>query len=290
MDQWMSCRQLDDFSTALGAWLRSRGLASGARVAIFLPNIPQFPVTMLGVLHVGFACVNVNLLYIPREFECQPCYPVATCIIIFENFRHTFEEFILKTRLKAVVVAFMSVMLCFWYVQWFKFAVRHLEKMVLAYKFPLNEDVQVTAFNRAIAEGGNKTPKLSQANLDSTAFLQHTSGTNGLSKGAVLTHRNIIPAILQGEAWFSPALKTSGDASKINNIATLPPHHIFALILSLLAICNGSHSTMIANPRDFGKFIEVLKKRPFHMLPAVSTYSMHFCSILNSRPWRHGCV
>ena len=271
MDQWMSYRQLDDFSSAFGAWLQSRGLAAGSRVAIMLPNIPQFPVTMAGVLRAGYTCVNVNPLYTPRELEHQLKDSGATTIVILENFCHTLEEVISKTQIKEIVVASMGDMLGFWYGQWLTFAVRHLAKMVPAYKLPLDGGLSVTPFNRAIAEGANKPLRPSQANLDSIAFLQYTGGTTGLSKGAVLTHRNIIAAILQAEAWFSPALKDIGDVSKTNSIAALPLYHIFALTLSLLAIRNGSHMTMIPNPRDFGKFIDVLKKRPFHMLPAVNT-------------------
>jgi long-chain acyl-CoA synthetase len=271
MDRWMSYRQLDNFSCALGAWLQSRGLEPGARVAIMLPNIPQFPVTMSGVLRAGYTCVNVNPLYTPRELEHQLKDSGATTIVILENFCHTLAEVIDKTQIKEVVVASMGDMLGFWYGQWLTFAVRHLAKMVPAYKLPLDGGLKVTPFNRAIAEGTNKALKPSQANLDSIAFLQYTGGTTGLSKGAVLTHRNIIAAILQAEAWFTPALKEVGDPSKINSIAALPLYHIFALTLSLLAIRNGSHMTMIPNPRDFGKFIDVLKKRPFHMLPAVNT-------------------
>jgi long-chain acyl-CoA synthetase len=271
MDQWMSYRKLDDLSTAFGAWLQSSGLEAGARVAIMLPNIPQFPVTMSAILRAGYTCVNVNPLYTARELEHQLKDSGATAIVILENFCHTLEEVIDKTQIKQVVVASMGDLLGFWYGQWLTFAVRHLAKMVPAYKLPLSGGLQVTAFNRAIADGTNKPLKPSQANLDSIAFLQYTGGTTGLSKGAVLTHRNIVAAILQAEAWFSPALKDVGDISKTNSIAALPLYHIFALTLSLLAIRNGSHMTMIPNPRDFGKFIEVLKKRPFHMLPAVNT-------------------
>jgi long-chain acyl-CoA synthetase len=271
MDQWMSYRKLDDLSTAFGAWLQSRVLEAGARVAIMLPNIPQFPVTMSAILRAGYTCVNVNPLYTARELEHQLKDSGATAIVILENFCHTLEEVIDKTQIKQVVVASMGDLLGFWYGQWLTFAVRHLAKMVPAYKLPLSGGLQVTAFNRAIADGTNKPLKPSQANLDSIAFLQYTGGTTGLSKGAVLTHRNIVAAILQAEAWFSPALKDIGDISKTNSIAALPLYHIFALTLSLLAIRNGSHMTMIPNPRDFGKFIEVLKRRPFHMLPAVNT-------------------
>jgi long-chain acyl-CoA synthetase len=271
MDQWMSYRRLDDLSSALGAWLQSRGLAADARVAIMLPNIPQFPVTMSAVLRAGYTCVNVNPLYTPRELEHQLKDSGATAIVILENFCHTLAEVIDKTQVKQVVVASMGDLLGFWYGNWITFAVRHLAKMVPAYKLPLDGGLVVTPFNRAIAEGTNKALRPSQANLDSTAFLQYTGGTTGLSKGAVLTHRNIIAAILQAEAWFSPALKSIGDVSKTNSIAALPLYHIFALTLSLLGIRWGSYMTMIPNPRDFGKFIEVLKKRPFHMLPAVNT-------------------
>ena len=270
-DTWMSYRKLDDLSSALGAWLQSTGLEPGSRVAIMLPNVPQFPVTMAGVLRAGYTCVNVNPLYTPRELEHQLKDSGATTIVILENFCHTLEEVIGKTQIKQVVVASMGDMLGFWYGSWLTFAVRHLAKMVPAYKLPLDGGLKVTTFNRAIAEGTNKAMKPSQANLDSIAFLQYTGGTTGLSKGAVLTHRNVIAAILQAEAWFAPALKTVGDASKINSIAALPLYHIFALTLSLLAVRQGSHMTLIPNPRDFGKFIEVLKKRPFHMLPAVNT-------------------
>jgi long-chain acyl-CoA synthetase len=271
MEEWMSYRKLDDLSSCLGVWLQSRGLESRARVAIMLPNIPQFPVTMSAVLRAGYTCVNVNPLYTPRELEHQLKDSGATAIVILENFCHTLEEVIGKTQIKQVVVASMGDLLGFWFGNWMTFAVRHLAKMVPAYKLPLDRGIQVTPFSRAIADGTNKPLKPSQANLDSIAFLQYTGGTTGLSKGAVLTHRNIIAAILQAEAWFSPALKNIGDVSKTNSIAALPLYHIFALTLSLLAIRNGSHMTMIPNPRDFGKFIETLKKRPFHMLPAVNT-------------------
>ena len=271
MEEWMSYRRLDDLSTALGAWLQSRGLEPGARVAIMLPNVPQFPVTMSAVLRAGYTCVNVNPLYTPRELEHQLKDSGATAIVILENFCHTLAEVVEKTQIKQVVIASMGDLLGFWFGNWITFAVRHLAKMVPAYKLPLDDGLVITRFNRAIAEGTNKQLKSSQANLDSIAFLQYTGGTTGLSKGAVLTHRNVIAAILQAEAWFTPALKGIGDVRKTNSIAALPLYHIFALTLSLLAIRWGAHMTLIPNPRDFGKFIEVLKKRPFHMLPAVNT-------------------
>lgn len=272
MDRWMSYGQLDNWSRALGAWLQNRGLEAGARVAIMLPNVAQFPVTMAGILRAGYTCVNINPLYTPRELEHQLKDSGATTIVILENFAGTLAEVIERTPIKNVVLASMGDLLGFWYGRWITFAVRHLAKMVPSFKLPLSGGRTVTSFKRVIAQGSGQTLKPAQSNLDSIAFLQYTGGTTGLSKGAVLTHRNVVAAILQAEAWFTPALgRVGGDVSKVNNIAALPLYHIFALTLCLLTIRWGAQLTLIPNPRDFGKFIDVLKKRPFHMLPAVNT-------------------
>ena len=271
MDQWMSYGELDALSAHLGAWLQSLGLEPNARVAIMLPNVPQFAVTMAAILRAGYTCVNVNPLYTARELEHQLKDSGATAIVILENFAATLSDVVEQTPIKHIVIASMGDLLGFWYGKWLTFAVRHLAKMVPAYKLPLASNRVVTTFAKALAEGSGMTLKSAHCTLDSIAFLQYTGGTTGLSKGAVLTHRNIIAAVLQGEQWFTPALKRIGDVSKVNNIAALPLYHIFALTLSLLTIRWGAHLTLIPNPRDFGKFIEVLKKRPFHMLPAVNT-------------------
>ena len=271
MERWMSYAELDELSGALGAWLQSRGLEPGARVAIMLPNVPQFAVTMAGVLRAGYTCVNVNPLYTARELEHQLKDSGATAIIILENFAATLEPVIEQTPIKHVVVASMGDLLGGLYGTWITLAVRHLAKMVPPYKLPLDKGRTVTPFPEAIEEGKGRTLGPDTSTLDSIAFLQYTGGTTGLSKGAVLTHRNIVAATLQAEAWFTPALERAGDLSKVNSIAALPLYHIFALTLCLLAIRQGSHLTLIPNPRDFDKFIAVLKKRPFHMLPAVNT-------------------
>ena len=271
MERWMSYGELDELSKALGAWLQSRGLEPGARVAIMLPNVPQFAVTMCGVLRAGYTCVNVNPLYTARELEHQLKDSGATAIVILENFAATLEQVIDRTPLKHVVVTSMGDLLGGLYGAWITMAVRHLAKMVPPYKLPLDNGRTVTPFPQVIAEGAARTLAPDPSTLDSIAFLQYTGGTTGLSKGAVLTHRNIVAATLQAEAWFTPALARAGDLAKVNSIAALPLYHIFALTLCLLAIRQGSHLTLIPNPRDFDKFIAVLKKRPFHMLPAVNT-------------------
>ncbi len=270
-DRWMSYAELDELSSRLAAWLQSLGLEKDARVAIMLPNIPQFSVTMAAVLRAGYTCVNVNPLYTARELEHQLKDSGATAIVILENFAATLADVVERTSVKHVVMASMGDLSGFWYGKWLTFAVRHLAKMVPAYKLPLSGGLVVTTFAKALSESSGLLLKSPHCTLDSIAFLQYTGGTTGLSKGAVLTHRNIVAAVLQGEQWFTPALKRVGDVSKTNNIAALPLYHIFALTLSLLTIRWGAHMTLIPNPRDFGKFIEVLKKRPFHMLPGVNT-------------------
>ena len=271
MERWMTYGQLDAHSKALGAWLQSKGLPAGSRVAIMLPNIPQFAVTMAAVLRAGYTCVNVNPLYTSRELAHQLKDSGATAIVILENFGHTLEEVIDQTSVKHVVVASMGDLLGFWFGRWITFAVRHLARMVPSFRLPRTEGRTVTPFKKALAEGETLALKALPQSLDSIAFLQYTGGTTGLSKGAVLTHRNIVAAILQAEAWFTPALTKVGDVRRINSIAALPLYHIFALTLCLLAIRWGSHLTLVPNPRDIGKFIQTLKQRPFHMLPAVNT-------------------
>ncbi|MEJ6020984.1 AMP-binding protein [Ramlibacter sp. PS4R-6] len=271
MERWMSYGQLDGLSAALGAWLQAQGLEPGARVAIMLPNVPQFAVAMAAILRAGYTCVNVNPLYTPRELEHQLKDSGATAIVILENFAKTLSEVIERTPVKHVVLASMGDLLGFVYGTWITFAVRHLAKMVPPFRIPLGDGRKVTAFNRAVAEGTSMSLKPTEQTLDSVAFLQYTGGTTGLSKGAVLTHGNIVAAILQAEAWFTPAVKRIGDPTKTNAIAALPLYHIFALTICLLSIRWGSWMTLIPNPRDFGRFVDVLKRRPFNVFPAVNT-------------------
>jgi len=271
MESWMSYQQLDRLSTALAAYLQSKGLEPGARVAIMLPNLFQFPVTMAAVLRAGYTCVNVNPLYTPRELEHQLKDSGASAIVVLENFAATLAEVIDKTAVKHVVIAAMGDLLGFWYGHWITFAVRHLAKMVPEFKLALAPDQSAVSFKQALAQGSLMSLQAVDSTLDSVAFLQYTGGTTGLSKGAVLTHRNVVAAVLQAEAWFSPALERVGDANRINSIGALPLYHIFALTLSLLAIRWGAQLTLIPNPRDIAGFVATLKMRPFHLLPAVNT-------------------
>ena len=278
MDRWMTYRDLDQDSSALGAWLQAQGLEPGSRVALMMPNVPQFAVTMAAVIRAGYTCVNVNPLYTARELEHQLKDSGATAIVILENFAHTLQEVIEHTPIRHMVVTSLGDMLGPVHGRWLTFAVRHLAKLVPEFELPLSHGRTVTPWRKAMAQGRSLTLKPTAQSMEDIAFLQYTGGTTGLSKGAILTHRNVVAAVLQAEAWFNPALVSVGDLRKVNSIAALPLYHIFALTLCLLAIRQGSHMTLIPNPRDFGKFIEELKKRPFHMLPGVNTL---FNALLN---------
>ena len=275
MERWMRYGELDELSRRLGAWLQGRGLEEQARVAIMLPNVPTFAVTMAGILRAGYTCVNVNPLYTARELQHQLQDSGATAIVILENFAHTLEEVIDQTAVKTVVVVSMGDLLGTWYGRWITFAVRHLAKMVPAFELPMNAPDgslrTIVPLKQVLNEGAARTLRAPPVTLDSVAFLQYTGGTTGLSKGAVLTHRNVVAATLQAEAWFSPALVRTGDIRNTNSIAALPLYHIFALTLCFLAIRWGSSLTLIPNPRDIPKFVQTLKQRPFHLLPGVNT-------------------
>ena len=271
MNRWMSYKQLDELSIALGAWLQNKGLEPGSRVAIMLPNLPQFAVTMAAILRAGYTCVNVNPLYTPRELEHQLKDSGASAIVILENFAANLQEVVERTAVQHMVLASIGDLLGPIHGRWLTFAVRHLAKMVPPFELPLSNGRTVTSFKKAIAQGRNLNLRPTAQTMDDIAFLQYTGGTTGLSKGAVLTHRCVVAAMLQAEGWFSPALADVPDLRKVNNVAALPLYNIFALTLCLLAIRQGSYLTLVPNPRDFAKFIEVLKQRPFHVLPGVNT-------------------
>jgi long-chain acyl-CoA synthetase len=271
MERWMTYGQLDELSRALGAWLQSAGLEPDARVAIMLPNIPQFAVAMAAVLRAGYTCVNVNPLYTARELEHQLRDSGATVIVLLENFAATLEEVVEQTPIRHVVLTSLGDLLGPWYGRWLTFAVRHLAKRVPAFKLPLTAERKVTTFRRAVAQGARMSLRTTDQTLETLAFLQYTGGTTGLSKGAELTHGNVVAAILQAEAWFRPALQRVGDPARTNSVAALPLYHIFALTLCLLAIRWGSHLTLVPNPRDVASLVELLRKRPFHLLPGVNT-------------------
>ncbi|MDA9488810.1 MULTISPECIES: long-chain fatty acid--CoA ligase [unclassified Bradyrhizobium] len=266
MDKSISYRDLDQMSVALAAYLQGRGLQRGARVAIMMPNVLQYPVATAAVLRAGFAVVNVNPLYTPRELEHQLKDSGAEAIIVLENFAHTVEQVIAKTSVKHVIVASMGDLLGFKGVI-VNLVVRRVKKMVPAWSLP-----GAVSFNDALSAGRGLTfnkPKLSPGDV---AFLQYTGGTTGVSKGATLLHRNIVANVLQNDAWLQPALAQPPQIDQLLIVCALPLYHIFALTACyLLAVRAGGCNLLIPNPRDIAGFVKELAKYQVNSFPAVNT-------------------
>ena len=267
MDKKLTFGQLDEMSQALGAWLQSKGLVRGDRVAIMMPNVLQYPVCVAGILRAGYVVVNVNPLYTPRELEHQLKDSGAKAIIIIENFAKTLEQVLSKTPVKHIVLASMGDLLGFPKGTIVNMVVRKVKKMVPAFSLP-----GATKFNDAIAAGRRLKLTKPAINRDDIAFLQYTGGTTGVSKGATLLHRNIIANVLQNEAWLQPALKKGKQVDHMTIVTALPLYHIFALTACcLLGMRIGGMCLLIPNPRDIPGFVKELGKYQFHMLPAVNT-------------------
>ena len=267
----VSYAELDDASAALGAWLQSRGLPAGARVAVMLPNIPPCMVAIAAVLRAGFTVVNVNPLYTARELEHQLVDAGAEAIVVLENCAKTLSEVIDATAVRHVVLVSLGDMLGWWKGAAVRFAVRHLRRMVPAFELPLDAGRTVTRYDAAVLEGtrmGLRRPDVGPADI---AFLQYTGGTTGLSKGAMLQHRNVVANILQAEEWFKPMLGRFGER-QVAIVCALPLYHIFALTCCyLFGARQGMLNLLIPNPRDIPRFVRALQGRKIHMFPAVNT-------------------
>ena len=262
MGRQITFAELETLSRGFGAWLQARGLAKGARVAIMMPNCLQYPVAMFGTLRAGCTVVNVNPLYTPRELEHQLKDSGAEVIVILENMAHTLEEVLAKTPLRHVVVTSLGELLGFKGLI-VNFVVRNVKKMVPAFELP-----NAIGFKDALAEGAGKalaTPPLGHEDI---AFLQYTGGTTGVSKGAMLLHRNILANIEQSAAWLLPGLQ--GESAVI--ITALPLYHIFSLTVNCLLMMKiGGLNVLITNPRDIPGFVKELAKHRYNIITGVNT-------------------
>ncbi|PPE69362.1 long-chain-fatty-acid--CoA ligase [Caldimonas thermodepolymerans] len=271
MDVPITFRQIEEMSSALGAWLQKQGLQRGARVAIMMPNVLPYPIAIAAILRAGYVVVNVNPLYTARELEHQLKDSGAEAIIILENFAATLEEVIEHTAVRHVVLAAMGDLLGFWKGGLVNFVVRHVRKMVPEYKLPVGNGRTVTRFNDVIAEGSRLHLNRPQLGPDDVAFLQYTGGTTGVSKGATLLHRNVVANIIQTEAWFKPVLDRIGD-KQLTVVCALPLYHIFALtVCYMMGARLGMMNLLIPNPRDIPGFVKTLQKHRVNMFPAVNT-------------------
>jgi long-chain acyl-CoA synthetase len=266
MDKSISYRELDEMSVALAAYLQSKGLPRGARIALMMPNVLQHPVSTAAVLRAGYAVVNVNPLYTPRELEHQLKDSGAEAIVVLENFAPTVQQVIARTAVKHVIIGSMGDLLGFKGVI-VNFVVRRVKKMVPPFSIP-----GAVSFNDAVAAG--RTMKLNKPVLgpDDVAFLQYTGGTTGVSKGATLLHRNILANVLQNDAWLQPALRKPPHVDQLFIVCALPLYHIFALTACfLLGMRAGGVNLLIPNPRDMAGFIKELMKYQINSFPAVNT-------------------
>ncbi|WP_407152423.1 long-chain fatty acid--CoA ligase [Bradyrhizobium sp. ORS 86] len=266
MDKSITYRDLDQMSTALGAYLQSKGLQKGARVALMMPNVLQYPIATAAVLRAGYAVVNVNPLYTPRELEHQLRDSGAEAIVVLENFATTVQKVLANTSVKHVIVGSMGDLLGFKGVI-VNLVVRRVKKMVPAWSIP-----GAVWFNDAVAAGrGMKLDKPVLTRQD-VAFLQYTGGTTGISKGATLIHQNVLANVLQNDAWLQPALKKPPHVEQLFIVCALPLYHIFALTACyLLAVRAGGVNLLIPNPRDMAGFVKELSKYQINSFPAVNT-------------------
>ncbi len=267
MGKTLTYAEFDRASLAFGAWLQSKGLPRGARVAIMLPNILQTPIAMVGALRAGMTVVNVNPLYTPRELEFQLKDSGAEAIIVLENFAHKLAEVIARTAVKQVVIASMGDMLGTLKGPMINLVVRRVKRMVPPYTLP-----GAARFNQVLAQGRELTLQKPDIGPDDVAFLQYTGGTTGVAKGATLTHRNVVANTLQADAWLQPALMREPREDQLFMVAALPLYHIFALTAcALIGLRNGAVCLLIPNPRDLPNLISELSKYPVSYFPAVNT-------------------
>ncbi|WP_457321342.1 long-chain-fatty-acid--CoA ligase [Roseateles sp. P5_E11] len=270
MGKSLSFAQVDEASRALAAYLQSLGLEKGDRVALMMPNLFQYPVAVAAVLRAGYVVVNVNPLYTPRELEHQLKDSGAKAIVIIENFASVLQQVIKNVPTKHVILAAMGDMLGFAKGMIVNYVVRKVKKMVPAFDLP-----GAVRFNDAVAKGRSLTYKAPKLGADDIAVLQYTGGTTGVSKGAVLLHRNLVANILQSEAWYQPALKKVPKGEQVVTICALPIYHIFGFNTNMmLSMHMGGANVLIPNPRDLPAVFKELSQHRFHSFPAVNTLFM----------------
>ncbi|MDG0025353.1 long-chain fatty acid--CoA ligase [Trinickia sp. Y13] len=258
--------ELDALSQQVGAWFQAKGLARGARVAIMMPNVLQYPVVLAAVLRAGYVVVNVNPLYTPRELEHQLKDSGAEAIVLLENFAVTLQAVVRNTAIKHVVVASMGDLMGL-KGHIVNFVVRRIKKMVPAWDLPGH-----VKFNDMLAQGSRLSFAAAKLTRDDIAFLQYTGGTTGVAKGATLTHGNIVANVLQSAAWHEPAHSLHPEVTQIVNVIALPLYHIYALtVCAMLTIRTGGLGVLIPNPRDIQGMIKQLQGFPINTFPAVNT-------------------
>jgi len=265
MDRTLTFGDLDTLSRRFAAYLQKvAGLRKGDRIAVMLPNVLQYPVAILGAFRAGLTVVNVNPMYTPRELEHQLNDSGARAILILENFAHTLAEVQHEVDVGTVIVTGVGDLLGFPKSLLVNFVLRHVRKQVPEWSLP-----GAVGFTQALNQGRYENLEVAGLAHDDVAFLQYTGGTTGVSKGAVLTHRNLVANVLQAEAWMLPTL---GAIEGEVVVTALPLYHIFSLTANCLTMMKlGGHNLLIANPRDFAGFVQELAKHRFTFMAGVNT-------------------
>ena len=259
---------VDKASLAVAAWLQAQGIPKGSVVALMMPNVPQYLPTMIGILRAGYVCTPINPLYTGRELRHQLNDSGAQVIFVVDNFAQALEQVIEETDIKRIVLSKMGDMMGLKGIL-VNTVIRQVKRLVP--KYNLNDPkYNVTKFPDVLKKGKNLPFQAPKTSLQQKAILQYTGGTTGLSKGAVLTQRNVVAAAMQSEAWYRPVTSEINEVY-INMVMALPLYHIFAFMLSLLGMRSGYTFILIPNPRDMPGFIKTLSKQPFHIFPAVNT-------------------
>jgi long-chain acyl-CoA synthetase len=273
MGRAMSYGELDLKSRAFASYLQNvAGLPQGARVALMMPNLLQYPVAAFGSLRGGYVVVNTNPLYSPRELHHQLADSGAEAIVVLANFASTVEKAIEGTAVRAVIVTGAGDLLGAAKGPLVNAVLRHVKRAVPAFRLP-----HAVGFNRALKDGSRRPFTAVAVKPEAIAFLQYTGGTTGVPKGAMLTHRNMIANLRQMHAWLAPAIRPEGETF----VAALPLYHVFALqVNGFLPLMIGASNLMIANPRDIPAFVKALRATPFTALPGVNTL---FNALLNNR-------
>jgi long-chain acyl-CoA synthetase len=267
MGKDVSYASVDRHSRAFAGYLQGLGLVKGDRVAVMMPNCPQYPIAVAGILRAGLILVNVNPLYTPRELEHQLQDSGAKTIVIMENFAATLQHCLASTPVKHIVLGAMGDRLGLLKGTIVNYVVRSVKKLVPAYELP-----QAVRFNAALGEGAARGVKTPTIGPDDVAVLQYTGGTTGVSKGAVLLHRNIIANALQSEAWNDPVMQKVPAGEQPTSVCALPLYHIFAFTVNMmLGLRTGAKVILIPNPRDMAATLKELSKHTFHSFPAVNT-------------------
>jgi long-chain acyl-CoA synthetase len=278
MDKTLSYGDIGGESKAFAAYLQSLGLQKGDRVALMMPNILQYPIALFGVLRAGMTVVNVNPLYTPRELEHQLNDSGAVAIVILENFAHTLQKVVSKTPIKHMVVATMGDMMGF-KGHIVNFVVRTVKKMVPAWSLPGHK-----SFKDALSAGRGATMKKVAIEPSDVAFLQYTGGTTGVSKGATLTHANVLSNVQQNSHWVAVAYAARGKPDNLVYICALPLYHIFALTVNaIMGVDQGGHNILIPNPRDIPSLVKEMGKYTWNFFPGLNTL---FTALLNNEDFR----